>query len=109
MAWPHCTGTVSYTHLFEAEKLMRVDGQTFGFEPLLTSAKGVHLVEHFAFEALHVFERDVEEVCRAAGRVEHANLAQAMVEGVDFGVRRGQLPFVGEQQRGGLDLSLIHI
>ena len=51
---------------FEAEKLMRVDGQTFGFEALLLSTKtrpeNVHLIEHFAFEALHVFERDVEEV-----------------------------------------------
>jgi hypothetical protein len=61
----------------------------------------VELVEHFAFETLHVFERDVEEVGRAAGGVEHAQLAQAVVVGVDFlgGV---ELAFVGEQQGGGL-------
>ena len=62
-------------------------------------------VEHFAFEALHVFERDVEEIARAAGRVEHAHRAQGVVEGVDLGQRGGGLAFVGEEQRGGLDVG----
>ena len=52
---------------------------------LLAGAEGVQLVEHFAFEALHVFQRHVQEVRRAAGRVEHADLAQAWWKGVDFG------------------------
>jgi hypothetical protein len=47
---------------FEAEELVRVDGQAFGFEALLAAPESVQLVEHFAFEALHVFERHVEEI-----------------------------------------------
>gem|GEM_PF-2992592 len=90
---------------FEAEELVRVDGQTFGFEALLAAPEGVQLVEHLAFEALHVFERDVEEIRRAAGRVEDANLAQAVVEGVDLGARGVELAFVGEEQRRRLDVA----
>ena len=94
---------------FEAEELVRVDGEAFGFEALLGTTQGladaVREVEDFAFEALHVFERDVEEIGRAAGGVEHAHLTQAVVEGVDFGERGGGLAFVGEQQRGGLDVG----
>ncbi len=90
---------------FEAEELVRVDGETFGFQPLLSGAERMHLVKHFAFEPLHVFKRDVEEVGRSARGIEHANLAQAVVEGVDFGARGVELAFVGEQQRGGLDVA----
>jgi hypothetical protein len=90
---------------FEAEELLRVDGQAFGFEALLAAPESVQLVEHFAFEALHVFERHVEEIRRAAGRVEDANLAQAVVEGVDLGTRGVEPAFVGEQQGRRLDVA----
>ncbi len=42
-------------------------------------------VQHFAFEALHVFQRYVEKVAAAAGRVEYAHVAQVAVEGADLG------------------------
>jgi hypothetical protein len=56
----------------QAEELVRVDGQAFGFEQRLRLAQVVQLIEHFAFQALHVFQRDVEKIAAAAGRVEHA-------------------------------------
>ena len=69
------------------------------------SPAAVERIEHLAFEALQVFERDVEEIAGAAGRVEHAHLAQAVMESVDLGPRGIELAFVGEQQRGGLDVA----
>ncbi len=97
---------------FEAEKLLRGDGFAFEREFVLGFAKGGKLVEHFAFEALEVFEGDVEEVAAAAGGVEHAQGAQAVMKAAEFGagsvhlgVARAAVEFggfVGEQQRGGL-------
>jgi hypothetical protein len=54
----------------------------------LAVAQLVEQVEHFAFQALHVLQGDIEEVAGAAGRVEHAHLAEAVVEAVQFGARR---------------------
>ena len=56
----------------EAEELVRIDGKAFGFELRLAVAELVQLVQHLAFEALQVFQRDVQKVAAAAGRVEHA-------------------------------------
>ncbi len=60
-----------------------------------------------------MLERHVEEVAAAAGRVEHAHGAQAVVEAPHLGTRLGHLPLalaalgqrgglVRQQQRGGL-------
>lgn len=59
-------------------------------------------VEDFAFEPLHVFERDVEEVAGAAGGVEDAGGAQFVVPGADEVGGVFELAFVGEEQGGGL-------
>ena len=62
----------------DAEELVRVDRHALQFEPALRVAELVELVQHLAFEPLQVLERDVEEVADAAGRVEHAHLAQLL-------------------------------
>jgi hypothetical protein len=90
---------------FEAEELVRVDREAFGFELRLAVADVVQLVEHFAFEALQVFQRDVQKVAAAAGRVEHAQAAQALVEGADFGDGFFLFAFAGEQHGGALHVG----
>ena len=60
---------------FEAEELVGVDGVE-----LLRLAEGGEGFEDLAFEALHVFERDVEEVSGAAGGIEDAGVAELAVE-----------------------------
>ena len=57
-----------------------------GFEAALGVAEGVELVEHFAFEALQVFERDVEKIAGAARGIKYAHFAEAAVEAL-FDVR----------------------
>ena len=82
---------------FEAEELVRVDGEAFSLQALLAAADALANrlgeVEDFAFEAFHVFERDVEKIGTAAGRVKDANLAKLVVESVDFGQCCGQTCF----------------
>ena len=91
---------------FEAEELVRVDGEAFGSKPALRVAESVELVEHFAFEALQVFERDVEKIARAAGRVEHAHARTGAWWKLAHFVACGfELAFGGEQQRGGLHVG----
>ena len=87
---------------FEAEELVRVDGEAFDFEALLRVAKLGEGVEDFAFEPLHVFERDVEEVAGAAGGVEDAGGTQFVVPGADEVGGVLELAFIGEEQGGGL-------
>ncbi len=89
---------------FEAEELVRVDGEAFDFEALLRVAELGEGVEHFAFEPLHVFQRDVEEVAGAAGGVEDADGAQRWWKARTSVGGVLELAFVGEQQGGGLDV-----
>jgi hypothetical protein len=69
---------------FDAEELVRVDGVALHFEQVLAGAQVSQGVEHFAFQAFHVLEGDVEEVGAAAGRVEDADVAELAVEVADF-------------------------
>ena len=69
----------------DAEELARIDGMSFERGKTLLSAEGGQRLQHFAFEPFHQFERDVKEVAGTAGGVEHADLAQAGVEGGDTG------------------------
>ncbi len=62
---------------------MRIDGEAGVFEGLLRLAEGGEGFEDLAFEALEVFEGDVEEVAGAAGRVEDAGVAELAVEVAD--------------------------
>ncbi len=90
---------------FEAEELVRVDGEALGFEQGLAVADVVQLVEHFAFEALQVFQRDVEEVAAAAGRIEHAQGTQLVVEGAQLGDGLFLFALSGEQHGGALHVG----
>jgi hypothetical protein len=45
----------------------------------------VQRVQHLAFQTLEVFQRDVEEIPRAAGGVEHAHVAEPAMELAQFG------------------------
>lgn len=65
---------------FDAEELVGVYGEATGFHAHLSAAEVAQGVEHFAFEAFHVFEGDVEEVAAAAGGVEYAGVAELVVE-----------------------------
>jgi len=56
----------------DAEQLRRGDGLAFEREAVLRLAEFGELVEHFAFEALQVFEGDVKKISAATCRVEHA-------------------------------------
>src|SRR6266702_1800752 len=60
---------------------MRVHGKASVFERLLGIAKRMEGFEDFAFQTLHVFERDIEEVARAARRIEDARGTELAVKG----------------------------
>ena len=88
---------------FQPQELVRVDGVALHFEQVLAGAEVGERAQHFAFEALHVFERDVEEVAGAAGGVEDADCAQLVVEGADFCDGLVFLALVFQRGGGGLD------
>ena len=71
----------------------------------LAVAEFVERVEHFAFQALEVLQGHVQEVAGAAGRVEHAYAAQAVVEAAQFGGGFVGLALGGERQGGGLGVA----
>ncbi len=68
----------------KAQKLVRVHGDAGHVEQALGLAKVGQKVEHLAFQALHVFQRHVQEVAAAAGGVEHAGVAELVVEAAHF-------------------------
>ena len=82
----------------DAEELVRVDGVAVEAEGGLRLAHLLEEVGDFAFEALHRFEGDVEEVAGAAGGVEDAGGAELAVEGVQGGAG---LRLAGRRRRGG--------
>ena len=66
---------------FDAEELGRVHLHEIAEALIPPFPKGRHEVEDFGFQLLHHFQRDIEEIARAAGGVEHAGAAEAVVEG----------------------------
>ena len=82
----------------DAEELVRVDGVAVEAEGGLGLAHLLEEVGDLAFEALHGFEGDVEEVAGAAGGVEDAGRAELAVEGVQGGAG---LAARGRRRRGG--------
>ncbi len=68
---------------FQAEELVRVDGEAAAFEQFLGFAELAELFAGFALQLLHVLHRDVEEVGRPAGGIEHDGAAQVGEEIVD--------------------------
>ena len=67
----------------DAEELVGVDGVA-AFEEHLPLGDAFVGAEDFAFDALEVFQRDVEEVAGAAGGVEDVGFAEAVVEGFEL-------------------------
>lgn len=66
----------------QAQKLMRVHAVLVERQRLLPAEIGQRF-QHLAFEPLHQFQRYIEEVAGAAGRVENARGAKALVEVMD--------------------------
>ena len=100
----HHLGDLRRTRVdLHAEELVRVDGQPLQLEGAGLNQAAEHF-QHFAFQALHVLQGDVEEVAAAAGRIEHAGLAQLVVELADLGHRLLGLALLPVGQRGGLYL-----
>jgi len=100
----HHLGDLRRTRVdLHAEELVRVDGQALQLEGAGFDQAAEHL-QHLAFQALHVLQGDVEEVTAAAGRIEHAGLAQLVVELADLGHRLLGLALLPVGQRGGLYL-----
>ena len=66
---------------FQAQKLVGVDGVALHFEQILAFAEVGQGGEHFAFQAFHVFEGDVEEVAAAATPVTylHGDIVKLMI------------------------------
>ena len=58
---------------------MRVDGVALEFQRRLAAQLGDE-IDHIAFQPLHHLHGDIEEIARAAGRVQNADLAQCLVE-----------------------------
>ena len=73
------------------QQLLQRDRLAVQAEPALRVAQRVELIEHFAFQPLQMFQRHVQEVAAAAGRVEHAHRAQLVVKAPHLGARLGQL------------------
>jgi len=92
---------------FEAEELVRVDRDAFHLQQALRFAEFFQRAEHFAFEALHVLQGDVQKVAAAAGGIEHAHAAELVVEsaqGVD-----GILVFALRIKQGGGGLGVFPV
>ena len=66
--------------LFQSEELVRIDRMAREFGQCFLSAEIGQGLEHLAFEALHQFERYIEEIAGAAGRVQHARGAELVAK-----------------------------
>ena len=64
---------------FQPEELARADRFTVEQQFRFAFAQRIERIEHLAFEPLHQFQADIEEVAGAAGRIEHAHGAQPVV------------------------------
>jgi hypothetical protein len=60
-------------------------------------------LQHFAFKALHQFERDIKEIPRATSRVKNSNVAKPRVKGSHFGDSAFDIAFVALGFRRALD------
>ena len=86
----------------QAEELVGIDGRALkakdvGFTEVAEE------VDDLAFESLHLLKRDVEEVARAAGGIEHADGAELGVELVHLGLGGLEVAALGERDGGDTD------
>ncbi|OQA07524.1 MAG: hypothetical protein BWY66_01369 [bacterium ADurb.Bin374] len=89
----------------DTEELVRVDDRALQFEQPLSLTEAGEGVEYFPFEPLEVFERDVEKVSRAAGRIEHLYRAEAAMKCPDLGDSALQIAFRREADGGGVHVA----
>ncbi len=66
---------------------MRIDAVALEPRQRLLAAKVRQRLQNLAFEALHHFERDIEEIPGSAGWIEHARRAELVVESAHSGER----------------------
>jgi len=76
---------------------VRIDAEAFRLQPALGIAQLVEQVEHFAFQAFQMLQRDVQEVGRTASRVKHLDLAQTVMELVQLLACFGELGRVRQE------------
>lgn len=65
--------------------MLQGDGFALQVQAVLARVQRFDLIEHFAFEAFEVFQRDIQKVATAAGRVQGAFEQGAKNGGPDFG------------------------
>src|SRR3546814_1272625 len=65
---------------FQSEELVRVDGMAFEAAERFLAAEVEQCLQHVALQPLHQFQRDVEEIAGAGGRIEHAGFAERSEE-----------------------------
>ena len=76
----------------DAEHLAQRDRAALHPElPLRRLAQRLQPVEHLALQPLQVFQRHVQEIAAAAGRIEHPHMAEPVMEAPQLGARLGQL------------------
>ena len=81
---------------FEAVELMRIDGFTLHLETGFVLAQFLDGFEDFALKFLEKLQRDIQEIARAAGGVEHFDSAEFVVESAGNG--EGRLVVAGAQR-----------
>lgn len=86
----------------DAEELVGIDGVGVELQAHVLAKLGGE-VEHLAFEDLELLEGDVEKVAAAAGGIEHAEAAEAVVVGIDLGAGLFEVAFVRVGEGGGAD------
>src|SRR4051812_5421774 len=80
---------------------MRIDAMRGEVEQEVFAEAGGD-IEDFAFEALEMFEGDVEEIAGAAGGIEHGHFAKLAVESSDLGAGLGGVAFLRMDNGGGM-------
>jgi len=60
-------------------------------------------IEHFAFEPLQVFQRDIEEIASAAGRIKDGYPAEVRVKAAQLRNRNALISGIYQFDRGGFD------
>ena len=79
----------------DAAQLLQRHGFAFKTQLVLRLAQGFELHQHFALQALQMFQRHIQEVGAAAGWVQHAGGAELVVEFFDLGAGLHQLGLPG--------------
>ena len=63
----------------DPQELVRIDGVAGQGQGALILAQVAQQDDHLAFQALHQFQRDIQEIARPAGRIQHGDVAQPLV------------------------------